>query len=199
MSECVIFNKYIYLYIYLYICLSSFVANEEKFFLRYNGGEKEWEFELDLNTEGGKELYERLKKETKIELTFKYDSVSLYYEFNDAFSCLLKNYYSGPRFIQLYKGAIAFNSQKLFIFHFSHSDIIKHKIGYLIETEGFSSEELEPLANSDSEIKIELVLKTDEIEKFDNTKIAELNKKIIIIIIIGLSILIILFIIKFIV
>ena len=66
MSECVIFNKYIYLYIYLYICLSSFVANEEKFFLRYNGGEKEWEFELDLNTEGGKELYERLKKKLKL-------------------------------------------------------------------------------------------------------------------------------------
>ena len=78
-------------------------------------------------------------------------------------------------------------------------DNFKHKIGYLIEIKRFSGKELEPLVNSDSEIKLELVLKTDEIEKIDTTKIAEINKKIKIIFIIGLSILIILFIIKFIV
>jgi len=61
MSECVIFNKYIYLYIY--ICLFHFAANEEKFLLRYNGNQKkEWEFTLDLKTEGGQELYNRLNE-----------------------------------------------------------------------------------------------------------------------------------------
>jgi len=64
MSECVIRNKYIYLYIY--ICLFHFVVNEEKFILRYNGGEKEWEFSLNLDDEGGRELYNRLQKKKKL-------------------------------------------------------------------------------------------------------------------------------------
>ncbi len=60
MSKCFICNKCICLYIY--ICLLHFVVNEEKYVLRYNGGELKWDFTLELGSKGGKVFYNRLKE-----------------------------------------------------------------------------------------------------------------------------------------
>jgi len=87
-----IFNKYIFTYIYI-ICLLHFVVNkeyDEKLVLRYNGEEKEfeWEFKLFLDTEGGQEFYNRLKRKTNIKLYFSYNSYILDCQYNDNFPSL---------------------------------------------------------------------------------------------------------------
>jgi len=83
MPKCFICNKCIYLYIY--ICLIQFVVNEKKFFLRYKGGKQEWEFTLDLGSEGGQVLYNRLK-EKNIILTFFISPKVIWLEFNETFT-----------------------------------------------------------------------------------------------------------------
>ena len=88
MPKCFICNKCIYLYIY--ICLIQFVVNEKNFFLRYKGGEQEWEFTLDLDTEGGQVLYNRLK-EKNIILSFIVSFKRIWFPFNDTFTSFYKN------------------------------------------------------------------------------------------------------------
>jgi len=197
MSECVIFNKYIF--IYIYICLLHFVANEEeKLLIRYNGGEKEWAFTLDLNIEGGLELYNRLKENKKIELTFEYNPFVLILQYNDTFPPLIKT--SSIRTEAFEIGDIMTSLDYFAILVIKIGNPYYQKIGHLIQTERSSIDELNTLSkNSKSGLNLEFVFEADEVEKPDTTKIAEINKKIIIIVIIGLSILIILFIIKFIV
>jgi len=204
MSEYFISNKY--LYIYIYICLFHFVANEEKLLLLYDDGEqkKEWEFKLDLETEGGQELYNRLQNDKKIELKMAVVVNVLLWRAeidNNFFSFLKTSPTGGSKYVT--GDMVAGIDDFVFVITtYSYGDN-KQKIGYLIETENFSYNNLKNLAKYDNEnseypiINLELVL--DEIEKPDTIKIAEINKKIIIIFIIGLSILIILFIIKFIV
>jgi len=191
MSECVIRNKYIYLYIY--ICLFHFVVNEEKFILRYNGGEKEWEFSLNLDDEGGRELYNRLQKKKKIEVAFKVDYFDVIFQYNnDTFPSLVK---TGPtETLTIKAGDILANMEYFFIvtlvpYSNNATYSIYHKIGHVDE---FSRPGLNPILNIGKYLNLEFVL--EEIEKPDATKIAEINKKIIIIMFIGLSILIILFI-----
>jgi len=207
MSECVISKKYLYIYLYIYICLFHFVANEEKLLLRYDDGKqkKEWEFKLELETEGGQELYNRLQKNKKIELKLELTEFILIWskECDENFISLLKN---RPPIAKFYgTGDLVASLDALYIVVSSHSYGYEEKIGKLIQTEGFDYEQdLLPLAkreNNQNYIKLELVYESDEIEKSDTTNIPEINKKIIIIAIIGLSlsILIILFIIKFIV
>jgi len=198
MSECVIFNKYIF--IYIYICLFHFVVNEEKLFIRYNGGEEEYEFTLDLNTEGGLELYKRLKEKKRIELTFKAIPLAIACVEDDNFPSLIKN--NPTEKIDTEIGDISASNITFYISVINAKKFANiQKIGHLIQKEGSSIEELKSLVVrfSSSGINLELILETDEIDKPDITKIAEINKKIIIIAIIGLSILIIFIIIKFIV
>ena len=91
-------------------------------------------------------------------------------------------------------GDITSNANSFYINLFTKSTFSdqEEKIGY-IKTEGFA-ENIKTLIGENSNINLEFAL-----EKHDTTKIAEINKKIIIAIIIGLSILIIFIIVKFIV
>ena len=194
MSEFFICNKYIYIYIYIYICLFHFVANEEKLLIRYNGGEKkwEWEFTLLLETEGGKEFYNRLKTSTyELNLVFcSEENVDyLYMDYSESFPSLIQ--YTPTEKINYSSGDITSTANYFYIYLSTFSDQ-EEKIGY-IKTEGFA-ENIKTLIGENSNINLEFAL-----EKHDTTKIAEINKKIIIAIIIGLSILIIFIILKFIV
>jgi len=199
MSKYFISNKYIY----IYICLFHFVTNEEKLLLRYDDGEqkKEWEFKLDLETEGGQTFYNRLQDNKKIELIIELYSNCLRWAAdsdNNFFSFLKTSPTEVPSF-GVGDMVAGINEFIIVITNFQFGK--KQKIGCLIEDLSYDS--LLNLAKYNNEtnkklINLELVLKEDEIKKPDTTKIAEINKKIIIIFIIGLSILIIIFIIKFI-
>jgi len=188
MSEYFISNKYIYLYIY--ICLFHFVANKEKFFLRFDNGEQkeEREFKLDLETEGGKTLYDRLKKDKKIELKMAYVIPSLLWNegIDTNFISFLETPPSGRLSFGL--GDMVASKDDFFIALDSIDYDNAQKIGNLIETENFSYQNLlkfEINENNDFFIKVKMIYESDEI-----------IKKIIRIFIFGLSILIILFIIK---
>ena len=190
MLNCFICNKYIYLYIY--ICLFHFVINEEKLILRYNGGEKEWGFSLNLDDEGGLEFYNRLQKNKKIEVNFTVDYFAVNFQYNnDTFPSLVKT--ESLELIDIKAGDILANKKHFLIYtQVSYGNVIysnNHKIGHIDE---FSRPGLNPILNFGEYLNLEFVL--EEIEKPDATKIAEINKKIIIIMFIGLSILIILFI-----
>jgi len=190
MFECVIRNKYIYLYIY--ICLFHFVVNEEKFILRYNGGEKEWGFSLNLDDEGGREFYNRLQKNKKIEVNFKVDYMFVNFQYNnDTFPSLVKT--EPTESINIKPGDILANMKHFFIVTYVPNNNTAYSIYYKIgHVDEFSRPGLNPILNISKYLNLEFVL--EEIEKPDATKIAEINKKIIIIMFIGLSILIILFI-----
>jgi len=210
MSECVILIN-----IYIYICLFHFVANEEKLLLRYNGGELEWEFTLDIGTKGGQELYNRLN-EKKIEITFEIYNLFLLSYFNENFPSFYKT--DLPRGCRFTNGDMLGFKSVISIETDSGSANNAEIIGHV---NNFSNNELKSLVGNSQFVNLELVLESDEIKKPDTTKeeqsekpdttkeeeiekpdkskIAEINKKIIKITIIGLSILIILIIIKFIV
>jgi len=191
MSKCFKSNKYICLYIY--ICLLHFVINEDKYYLRFDGEpQMKWEFTLDLNTDGGLKLSNQLKeKEIEIEFSTQAD---------DALECKypLLNKQSSVGVLPIAPGnIIADNSENLY---FVYEDMTNdaygcQKIGQLINVEGFSGEKLKSLSNNING-NINLLLGYERIEQ---PKIAEINKKIIAIIIGGLIILIILLIIKLIV
>lgn len=184
-----IFNKYIFIYIYI-ICLFHFVANEEnneKFVLRFNDGEKEWEWEFKLNfdTEGGQELYNRLKNHKNIELIFDNTrSIDLLsYQYDPNFNCLLK---TKPSYISYGFSDIISSTEYLEI-HIekgSGRGDSREKIGSIIN---FSSEPFYNI-NDKSKIKIEFAL----VKNPDTAKIAKINKIIIVVVIIGVLILIIL-------
>jgi len=148
----------------------------------------EWEFELDLKTEGGLELSNRLKKE-EITLTF---GIDIYLLCNDY---PLINEQSSLETVPTEEGYIVatkFNAIIIVFTKVNGSLSSAQKIGQMISLEGMSKSNLKEIAQGDS---INLVLAYEEP---DTPKIAEINKKIIIIMIIGSSILIILLIIKFI-
>jgi len=153
-----------------------------------------WEFELDLNTDGGLELSNRLKK-GEITLTFGIDLTKLYCN-----NYPLINGQSSFGKVPEVSGYIIANILQSFLIIYTTKSGSNYgsaqKIGQLISLEGMSESNLKKIAKGDS---INLVLAYESIEEPDTTKIAEINKKIIIIMIIGLSILIILLIIKFIV
>jgi len=191
MSKCFKSNKYISLYIY--ICLLHFVVNEGKYYLRYDGEPKmKWEFELDLNTDGGLELSNQLK-EKEIEIEFSTD--------DDAYlECEypLLNKQSSKGNVNAAPGYIIADDDSFLYIMLKECDtgffVDCQKIGQVINVEGFSEENIKGL---DNDGQISLVLAYERIEQ-PETKIAEINKKIITIIIGGLIILIILLIIKFI-
>ena len=187
MSKCFKSNKYICLYIY--ICLLHFVVNEDKYYLRFDGEpQMKWEFTLDLNTDGGLKLSNQLK-EKEIEIQFRSDGLII------GGSYTLLNEKSSTGNVQAVGGYIIANVLSYLYIVFKHSSEIisfSQKIGQLINLEEFSNN-LNSLLNNGY---INLVLAYERIEQ---PKIAEINKKIIAIIIGGLIILIILLIIKLIV
>ena len=170
--------------------------------IRYNGGEKkwEWEFTLLLETEGGKEFYNRLKTSTyELNLSFfsgETDSY-LYMDYFESFPPLIQDNPTESIFPS--NGDITSIKDDIIIYLVfeSNKGYEEEKIGY-IKTEGFA-ENILTLIGGNSNINLEFALERDEIENPDTTKIAEINKKIINVFIIGLFILIILIIIKFIV
>ena len=186
MSNCFICNKYIYCYIY--ICLLHFVVNEDKYYVRLDGHQNmKWEFTLDLNTEGGLELSNRLKQKELV-LNFGIDNDYIYGLYNDLnFPSLLKTYPSGE--IPLAPGDIEAHPEGIVFALIGQTFEDVQKIGKVINMDGFSYENLLSFAQGYS---IDLVLSYEKIE----LKIAEINKKIINIIFIGLILLIILLIIK---
>jgi len=179
------------------MCLFHLVANEEKFFLRYDDGKQnvKWEFKLDLGTEGGKTLYNRLTKNKTIkstmvwnmnQLTWSPENDSNFLSFLETDPSKKITFDAGDMLASLYN----------FIISSYHSESnYQQIIGNLIEPNN--------LFDMLKELKIEgkaLFINLEFVYEPDNApKIAELNKKIIIIFIIGLSILIVIFIIKFIV
>jgi len=147
-----------------------------------------WEFELDLNTEGGLELSNRLKQK-ELALNFGVRNEAIYTEhteYDKNFPSLLKT--SPSEVIPFEPGDIIVNSQ-CFCFALVEQTSGYQKIGKLINMEGFSAENFLPFSQYGF---INLVLSYEKIE----LKIAEINKKIINIIFIGLILLIILLIIK---
>jgi len=142
-----------------------------------------WEFELDLNTEGGLELSNRLKqKELALNFDVRNDAI-----YTQNFPSLLKT--SPSEVIPFEPGDIIVNSQ-YFCFALVEETHGYQKIGKLINMEGFSAENILPFSQDGL---INLVLSYEKIEEL---KIAEINKKIINIIFIGFILLIILLIIK---
>jgi len=193
----------IYIFIFIYICLLHYVANEEKFFIRYNGGEKEWEFALDFNTEGGLELYSRLKENKKIKLTFEleYESEIIIREYDANFPSLIKII---PIGLVDYKVGDMLAGMDMFIIGTGASENSFpnfERIGHLIQTDGFSMDDINYLiGDSANDITLEFILESDGIETpgiSDATKITVINKKImrVIIFLFLLFLLIILFII----
>jgi len=143
-----------------------------------------WEFELDLNTEGGLELSNRLKqKEYELSFIIEKNHICYYYDDLNYFTSLLKT--SPSVDIPLVPGDIDANSDKI-AFVIVGENAKYQKIGKLINMKGFSFDNLIPF--SQYNVIINLVLSYEKIEEPDNTtQIAEMNKKIIIITIIGLS------------
>jgi len=151
-----------------------------------------WEFELDLNTDGGLELSNQLK-EKEIIKEFYITSMGV------ALCCNypLLNKQSSKGNVKTAPGYIIADGDSFLYIMFKEYDtdfLNCQKIGQVINVEGFSGENIKDL---DNDGQISLVLAYERIEQ-PETKIAEINKKIITIIIGGLIILIILLIIKFI-
>ena len=137
-------------------------------------------------------LSNRLNEKKKIELTFKVNDEELTYYFNDVFPPFYQDDDNLGSYDASYGDILAFND-RFYIMLVDSSASGAEVIGNVNE---FSSyDDLMALIGNSGTINLEFVLKT---EKPDTNKIAEINIKIIIIIIIGLSLLIILFIIKFI-
>ena len=145
-----------------------------------------WEFTLDLNTEGGLELSNRLKKK-ELALYFGITNEGIYTVYDKNFPLLLKTSPSAD--IPFERGDIIVDSES-FYFVLVEETSEYQKIGKLINKEGFSVENFRPFAQDGF---INLVL---SYEKIEEPKIAEINKKIINIIFIGFILLIILLIIK---
>jgi len=167
MSNCFICNKYIYCYIY--ICLLHFVVNKDKYYVRLHADQNmKWEFELDLNTEGGLELSNRLKQK-EYELNFHIDQEGLFNSYVPLnFPPLLKT--SPSREILFEPGDIIVNTY-CFCFVLVEQTTEFQKIGKLINKEGFSHENILPFSQDGL---INLVL---SYEKIEEPKIAEINKK----------------------
>ena len=149
----------------------------------------EWEFTLDLNTIGGQELSNRLNEKKKIELTFNMGA-KITKEFDADFPSFYENGPTQP--YGAFNGDIVAFLNKFSIYLGNTSGENGEVIGHAND---FYYSDLSALIGNSETVNLALVLKT---EKPDTSKIPEINKKIIIIIIIGLSLLIILFIIKFI-
>jgi len=169
MLKCLICSKYIYLYIY--ISLFHFVVNEQKFLLRYNGGQLEWELTLDLNTIGGQVLSNRLNEKKKIELAFTdFEGEELTKDFDENFSTFYEN--------ELSEGYVASNGDIVaFRNHFSiylenAQGVSAERIGHVND---FSYSDLKALIGNSETVNLEFVLKT---EKPDTSKkVTEINKK----------------------
>ena len=196
MSKCFIYNIYIYIYIYIYVCLFNFVVYEDKYYLRFDGEPKmKWEFKLDTNTEGGLKLSNQLKNQKELENVFSMNDYSIYFIFP------LLNEQSSTEAVETKSGYIIACKQNILFFVYKDGNSPYwdcQKIGHLINKEDFSEEKLPFDYNEENgDMKINLVLAYERTT--EEPKIAEINKKIILIIIIGLSLLIILLITKFIV
>ena len=187
MSKCFKCNKYICLYIY--ICLFHFVVNEDKYYFRYDGEPKmKWEFTLDLNTDGGLKLSNQLKeKEIIISFYTSKKPTSIFGTYS------LLNDQSSKGTVETIPGYIIAADTNLYIVLNSNNQPFtqSQKIGQLINA-GVFSKEVDSIPNDGS---FNLVLEYERIEE-PEPKIAEINIKIISIIIGGLIILIILLIIK---
>ena len=197
MSKCFIYN--IYIYIYIYVCLFNFVVNEDKYYLRFDGEPKmKWEFKLDLNTEGGLNLSNQLKNQKELENVFSVNGDLIYCIFP------LLNEQSSTEAVETKSGYIIVCEHDTLNFVYKDDSTPYNgcqKIGHLINKEDFSEEKLNGLPfdfnDENQDLEINLVLAYERTT--EEPKIAEINKKIILIIIIGLSLLIILLITKFIV
>ena len=143
-----------------------FVVNEEKFFLRYNDGDQEWEITLDKNTIGGKALYEWLKDKKKIELAFQfhYETFKNYMYSNYDKNNFPSLYETNPSSVCHYKGSdMVASGERLEISQFSGNKEGAEKIGYVngdIIYDLFGEENL----------YLELIFKSDEIEKPNASK-----------------------------
>jgi len=181
--------------------LFNFVVNEDKYYLRFDGEpKKKWEFKLDLNTEGGLNLSNQLKNKKEVEKEFDiYQN-----EFCIDYSLLYKQ--SSLGFVETAALNIVACNPPEVCFVYKNNDAPNapfdncQKIGQVIDKEEFTEEKLGTLPFNAGEEEgvytINLVLAYENIGKPDT---AEINKKIILIKIFGLSILIILLITKFIV
>jgi len=176
MWKCFICNKYIYIYIYIYICLIHFVVNEDeyKYYLRFDGEpKKKWEFELDLNTEGGLNLSNQLKNKKEIALTLTIDPSFIYYG-----NLPLLNEESSVGTVPKLAGSILATNYRAFIIIHTTDNIYQitksQKIGELSNLEGMSENNLKELGNGNT---INLVLAYERIKEPDTPKIAEINKK----------------------
>jgi len=197
MPKCFICNKYIYLYIY--INLLHFVANEDKYYIRFVEDPSvkfEFEFELYLNCDGGQGLSKQIKNQKNLELDFN----ELEFEYGCQFPLLNEQSSIQEQYQDVAGQIVACQDSNLyFVYKDSYTHILSkcQIIGKVINKEEFS-ERIVTLPHYYNE-PLSLVLAYEKIEKPDETKISEINKKIISIIIIGLIILIILLIIKLIV
>ena len=167
-----------------------FVANEDKYYIRFvEDPNVKFEFELDLNCDGGQELSKQIKNQKNIALEFDDGNLELSCEFP------LLNEQSSTQ--EKYRDAageiVACKDNYLYFVHKDYSEYTYYDcqiIGKVINKEQFD-QNISTLPKNNNQ-KISLVLAYEEIE----IKIPEINKKIISIIIIGLIILIILLIIK---
>ena len=173
-----------------------FVANEDNYYIRFDGDPNvkfEFEFELYLNCDGGEGLSKQIKNQKNLVLEFDIRGMELGCNFP-----LLNDQSSVQYYYQDKVGEIVACKDSNLYFVFEDDITITFNncqiIGKVINNEEFPGS-IANLPNNNG--KINLVLSYGKIEKPNNeNKIREINKKIISITIIGLTILIILLIIK---
>jgi len=161
-----------YLYamnIYIYIFIFHLVANQEKYFLKLNGIENKIEINLNLESTGGQNLRNILKKNKTIESRMGRSSNNRYYEVSLAdIGPKPKSKY--PPETKYQKGEIAANNGKVLIFVFQSSTAaLYERIGNIINPTEF------PTSTSSTSLKF--LLEEEKEEKEEKKETPKKKKK----------------------